>query len=144
MKISDKIHGLHELLKNNPGSGLETKIKDESMAAMFDGIGRGGMWERYMLNFCSNPDQLRRLCGEDGEFMNDEDGYGPQSLAYIVGSGPCGGGTILGMAANMPPLMRMHLDDNVNLATEDCDCLPLPQEAKALIEKENAIGQRRS
>ena len=116
MKIMKKINTLRDGVRSDPNGNLSKKIQEQSILAMFGGI-KSPEWKNYMRNFCSNAKQLERLCGLDNTFMNDTDKYGPKILAYITGGGPCGGGTTLGMPADMFPAMRLHLDKGVEPAT---------------------------
>lgn len=116
MKIMKKINNLRDEVRSNPNGALAGNIREQSILAMFGGI-KSAAWKNYMKNFSSNAKQLERLCGQDNTFMTDTDKYGPKVLAYIAGGGPCGGGTCLGMPADMFPAMRNHLDNGLSSVT---------------------------
>ncbi len=114
MKIMKKITWYHNRIKDGDGA-LANKIRQESIKALFAGKGKDD-WKAFMRNFHSNPKQLQRLFGDDGTFMADS--WGPVILAYLVGSGPCGGGTNFSMVMDMHPIMKAFLDEGIDPRTD--------------------------
>lgn len=93
MKIIDKLNQIHQEMSADPdGSvGFGNRLQKLSCMAVRGGIDSRA-WTNYMKLFASNPDQLRRLCGED-EAFNDTL-YGLNSLSYMGGNGNCGIDTV--------------------------------------------------
>lgn len=113
MKIVDKIKQIHNFVKTPAGAGKGAQMQIDAGEAIRNGI-NSPQWKKYMCHLASNPDQLRRLIGQDTAYM--ETVWGPHSLAYLVANSTCGTGTTADTTANMPDPMKEELDRNLNSA----------------------------
>ena len=120
MKIMDKIKGWKNAADANVN--LYEELQEESVAAVLGGI-ESDAWETWVRRFHSNNLQLQRLLGKD----NLDPQYKHEVLAYVGGTGVCGGGTKLSLALDMPDTYKTALD-NVAYDTRDdgSDPVPLP------------------
>jgi hypothetical protein len=93
MKIIDKLIMIHQAMAADPDgqAAFGDRLQKLSCMAVRKGMDSRA-WSDYMKLFASNPDQLRRLCGEDEAF--NETLYGLNSLAYMGGNGGCGIDTV--------------------------------------------------
>jgi hypothetical protein len=116
MKIMDKINFHRNVMRSPGGSTVAEAIQQLAVAAIMEGRGSEA-WNRYMSHFHSNPAQLSRLRGEDGEFMQSD--WAETILAYVVSAGTCGGGTGMSLAVEaMPAPMQNFLDANLDSTTD--------------------------
>lgn len=139
MKIMKKITWYHNRIQEGDGA-LAERLRGQSIKALLGGKDSDD-WKIFMRNFHSNPKQLKRLRGQDTDFMADS--WGPTILAYIVGSGPCGGGTNFAMVMDMRPPIRRFLDAGIDPATQPGDVpaddpVPIPDEFKRFLEDESS------
>jgi hypothetical protein len=139
MKIMRKITWHHNRIQDGDAA-LAERIRTESIKALFGGKGSND-WKKFMRNFHSNPRQLKRLLGDDAAFMANS--WGPVILAYLVGSGPCGGGTNFAMIMDMRPNMKAFLDEGIDdpstapgINSED-DPVKIPESLKRYLEGES-------
>jgi hypothetical protein len=114
MKIMDKVDEIHKKVKGGD-KDLGKRIQKEGVKAVLNGI-QSRHWQKYMENFHSNPDQLKRLVGEDDDFMNSD--YGGVVLAYLAGNSTCGTGTTVDTGRNIPDPMKDELEEGVSDITE--------------------------
>lgn len=114
MKITDKIRTNNQFMIDNQenGEGLARAKQLQGLAikAMFNGI-RSRDWETYMRQIADmdNPDvgprQLRRLLGEDPDYMDTQ--WANETLAYLVANATCTsqtfmrGGTLFNLSEDM-------------------------------------------
>ncbi|HEY0459460.1 MAG TPA: hypothetical protein VGC97_10015 [Pyrinomonadaceae bacterium] len=131
MKISKKIRVVRDAIKGDLTGATGRRIRAQSVAALFNGI-KSTDWQTYMENFHSNICQLDRLLGKDQAWLNDNtnDWSGADILAYIVGGGPCGGGTELSMADNMTFKQKQFLDKDCPERFVEGEADPLPEELR--------------
>ena len=119
MKIVDKIDEIHNFVKTPAGALKGATMQNQCGLAILNGI-KSPEWKTYMCNFASNPDQLKRLIGEDAAFMQTT--WGPHSLAYLAANSTCGTGTTVNTKANMPDLMIQALDAGLSSGVAPTDC----------------------
>jgi len=117
MKIIEKIEKIKVAIENDPegNASLGERLRKYGCLAVQQGI-NSRAWQEYMRIFASNPDQLKRLIGEDETFNASL--WGPTTLAYLVANGCCGidtgGNTRRGMSEAMEEVL-----DSGNLNSED-------------------------
>lgn len=121
VKISEKLDGIHNFIKNDTtgnGKQIADKLQALGSAAIRGGINSRD-WERYILELSTSPDeneeviefdqkQISRLIGEDEEFNRSE--WGSIALAYIPANSTCGIATTLETGRNMPTSAKEALD----------------------------------
>lgn len=130
-KIVDNIKSVQMQILGDSVTGLEfSKILQRlALKATREKIGSLA-WKAYMLNFASNPDQLKRLMGNDENYSEE---YQKDILCYMVGNSTCGADTTAtGTGRNIDPKMLIALDAGLK---DDVEEIPLTPEEKAEIEK---------
>ncbi len=89
MKIAEKIKESNDGIVKDIKAGNHEKanaLGKLAAEAMFDGI-KSRKWKEYMNTYITNQKQLERLCGEDAEYLANDDNK--RALAYIVGNSIC-------------------------------------------------------
>lgn len=131
-KIIDNITSVQMRILNDPvmGKELAKRLQTLALKATRESFGSPA-WKAYMLNFASNPDQLKRLMGNDEEFNKDE--YKKDALCYIVANSTCGiDTTVTGTGRNLESDMIRALDEGVK---DDIEEIVLSSEEKETFEK---------
>lgn len=129
-KIVENIKSVQMQILGDPVLGLELAKTLQRLALKATREKMGSLaWKGYMLKFASNPDQLKRLMGDDENFSGE---YEKDILCYIVGNSTCGADTTAtGTGRNLDSHMLRALDKGVK---DDVEEIPLTPEEKAEIE----------
>ncbi len=129
-KIVEKIQDRSNRFERQPQSSIKEgeDFQAKAIAAVLAGqIGADGKvtreWHEYMLLHVSNPEQLRRLRGEDDAFNALP--YARKVLAYILGNGTCSVDTRARTIANLDEEMIFNLDKD--LPEEDKEIPPFEE-----------------
>lgn len=121
-KIVEKLKDIESDIKAG-NEGLAQRLQSEAVEAILGGLASEA-WKKYMCNLASNPVQLQRLIGNDVNFMQEEQNpYGRETLAYIVGNSTCGVSTDTGTSRNIKAAQLSDLDrdlDDTVRPMEDC------------------------
>jgi hypothetical protein len=106
MNIMQKLKSKAAQILTDPnGENIALGIQSLAKAAVLRGrLGANGNvsqeWQDYMRSFTTDPDELRRLCGQDNNFGEP---IQQLNLAYVLANGMCGGATGTRTFLNVDP-----------------------------------------
>ncbi len=108
--IIQRIRDIHNFVSTPAGAGAGTLLQAQATEAITKGIGSDA-WIEFVSNFASNPDQLKRLKGDDVLITKP---WGKIVLAYLPANAMCGTGTTTYTTRNMPPVFKDALDKDLS------------------------------
>jgi hypothetical protein len=98
-KITEKILEIHAQIRDGgikpgeAGDALAESFGQQATAAIINGKD-SVEWQKFMSNFASNADQLKRLLGRDTDFNKND--WSSRSLTYIATNPMCTTTTVTG------------------------------------------------